>query len=430
MARGHLAADPADLRWMSAAIALARRGRGRVAPNPAVAALIVRDGRLLARGLTAPGGRPHAEAEALLALAKAGENAVGATVYVTLEPCAHHGRTPPCADALLAAGVVRVVCPMIDPDPRVAGRGIARLRAAGIEVTVGLLGDEAAAVNDGFLSVITRSRPALSLKLATTLDGRIATRTGESRWITGPAARLRVHAMRAEADAILIGAGTARADDPMLDVRGLGPDAPQPLRVVADPRLTLPPDGKLATTAHRHPAAVLCRGGAGHGEAVEARASILKGLGVRLLEVAPGADDTQPSAAVDDGGDVLGTTAGIVRDHGAVIAAQAGSPGHITDHGQGMLLSPEAMLGRLASEGVNSVFCEGGGRLAGALMADGLVDRLITVTAGVGIGSDGVPSLGPMGISRLAGVPRFRLVDLERLGEDVIAEWSPACGGG
>ncbi|MDT8342945.1 MAG: bifunctional diaminohydroxyphosphoribosylaminopyrimidine deaminase/5-amino-6-(5-phosphoribosylamino)uracil reductase RibD, partial [Thermohalobaculum sp.] len=207
-----------DRRWMAMALGLARRGLGRVAPNPAVAALIVAEGQLLGRGVTAPGGRPHAEALALAQAMDLGgpDAARGATAYVTLEPCAHHGLTPPCAEALAAAGIARLVCPLSDPDPRVSGRGFVHLRAAGIAVETGLMAAEAAALNAGFLSRITRARPHLTLKLATTLDGRIATASGESRWITGPGARLRVHALRARADAILIGAGTARADDPML----------------------------------------------------------------------------------------------------------------------------------------------------------------------------------------------------------------------
>ncbi|MEM6946361.1 MAG: bifunctional diaminohydroxyphosphoribosylaminopyrimidine deaminase/5-amino-6-(5-phosphoribosylamino)uracil reductase RibD, partial [Pseudomonadota bacterium] len=245
--------DAADRRWMRAALALASRAVGRVAPNPAVAALIVRHGRLIARGVTAPGGRPHAEAIALEAAAARGIDVAGATAYVTLEPCAHHGRTPPCAEALAVAGITRLVCPLEDPDPRVSGAGFARLAAAGVTIDVGLCAEQAAWVNAAFLSRIERGRPHLTLKLATTLDGRIATASGESRWITGAAARRKVHLMRARSDAVLVGAGTARADDPMLDVRGFGAHAAQPVRVVVDPGLSLSLGGRLAQSARRIP---------------------------------------------------------------------------------------------------------------------------------------------------------------------------------
>ncbi len=214
---------------------------GNVWPNPAVGCVLVRDGRVVGRGWTRPGGRPHAER---VALDQAGEQARGAIAYVTLEPCAHHGRTPPCAEALVAAGVARVVSALTDPDPRVAGRGHAILRAAGIEVTEGVAEVEARDVQAGFLSRITRNRPVVTLKLATSFDGRIATASGESRWITGPAARQHVHALRMAHDAIMVGGGTARADRPALNVRGFGP-LRQPARVIvsARPLPDLPPEG-------------------------------------------------------------------------------------------------------------------------------------------------------------------------------------------
>lgn len=225
---------------MAHALRLARRGLGNVWPNPAVGCVLVRDGRVVGRGWTRPGGRPHAEP---VALAQAGEAARGATAYVTLEPCAHHGRTPPCAEALVRAGVGRVVTALTDPDPRVAGRGHAILRAGGIEVTEGVLEPEARALQAGFLSRVTRGRPFLTLKLATSFDGRIAMASGESRWITGPAARAHVHALRLNHDAVMVGGGTARADRPALNVRGFGP-VRQPVRVVvsAQELPDLPPE--------------------------------------------------------------------------------------------------------------------------------------------------------------------------------------------
>ena len=230
-----------DRAHMAHALALARRGLGTVWPNPAVGAVLVRGGRVVGRGWTQAGGRPHAET---MALAQAGPAAQGATAYVTLEPCAHHGQTPPCAEALVRARVARVVSAFQDPDPRVAGRGHAMLRAAGISVTEGVREAEARALQRGFLTRIAAGRPMLTLKLATSLDGRIATAAGESRWITGPEARARVHAMRAAHDAVLIGGGTARADDPSLTVRGLG-IADLPVRIIAARALGLNPAGAL-----------------------------------------------------------------------------------------------------------------------------------------------------------------------------------------
>lgn len=225
-----------DLRHMAHALRLARRGLGNVWPNPAVGCVLIRDCRVVGRGWTQPGGRPHAER---MALDQAGALARGATAYVTLEPCAHHGRTPPCAEGLAAAGVIRVVSALTDPDPRVAGRGHAILRAAGITVTESVRDVEARDLQAGFLSRVTRNRPMVTLKLATSFDARIATARGESQWITGPQARAHVHLLRMQHDAIMVGGNTARADLPALNVRGFGA-VRQPLRVVVSSR-SLPP---------------------------------------------------------------------------------------------------------------------------------------------------------------------------------------------
>jgi diaminohydroxyphosphoribosylaminopyrimidine deaminase/5-amino-6-(5-phosphoribosylamino)uracil reductase len=358
-----------DLRWMRLAIALGARGLGRVWPNPAVGCVLVRDGRVVGRGWTAEGGRPHAETRAL---AQAGAAARGATAYVSLEPCAHHGQTPPCAGALAAAGVARVVTALEDPDPRVSGRGHAMLRAAGIAVQTGVLEAEARAMQAGFLSRVTSGRPMVTLKLAASLDGRIATASGESRWITGPEARRLVHAMRARHDAVLVGAGTARADDPALTVRGLGVSH-QPVRVVASRRLDLPAEGALARTAREVPVWLL------HGpEAESARRAAWEGLGARLVEVPPGADRQ---------------------------------------------LDPAAMLAALGQAGLTRVFCEGGGALAAALLAAGLVDRLALFTGGVALGAEGRPAIGALGVDRLAAAPRFRLTDTRAVGPDTLQLW-------
>ncbi len=217
---------------MRHALALARRGLANVWPNPAVGCVLLRDGAVVGRGWTQPGGRPHAE---VMALAQAGAAARGATAYVTLEPCAHHGKTPPCAEALVRAGIARVVTALTDPDPRVAGRGHAILRAAGIDVTEGICEAEARAVQRGFLSRIQRGRPMLTLKLGASFDGRIATASGESQWITGAEARRHVHALRLGHDAVMVGGETARADRPGLNVRGFG-RVRQPVRIVVSSR--------------------------------------------------------------------------------------------------------------------------------------------------------------------------------------------------
>ncbi|WP_417250057.1 bifunctional diaminohydroxyphosphoribosylaminopyrimidine deaminase/5-amino-6-(5-phosphoribosylamino)uracil reductase RibD [Celeribacter sp.] len=356
---------------MRHAIALARRGLGRTWPNPAVGCVIVADGRVVGRGWTQDGGRPHAEP---VALAQAGALARGATVYVTLEPCSHHGKTPPCSEALIAAGVSRVVVACGDPDPRVNGRGIAMLRAAGIAVETGLCADEAAEVLDGFFRRVNDGRPIVTLKMAASWDGRIATATGESQWITGPHARRRVHAMRADHDAVLVGGGTARADDPSLTVRGLGITR-QPVRVVMSRALDLPLTGKLAMTAGEVPLWVLHGPGAPR-ELVEA----WTGIGARLFEVPVTQGRIDPSAALE----TLGT-AGLTR-----------------------------------------VFCEGGGALAGALLKADLVDRAALFSAGVAIGADGLPSLGAMGLVHLSQAPRFALSSVEKIGADVLSLWTRA----
>jgi diaminohydroxyphosphoribosylaminopyrimidine deaminase/5-amino-6-(5-phosphoribosylamino)uracil reductase len=354
-----------DARYMALALQLGRRGMGRVWPNPAVGCVIVGHGRIVGRGWTQDGGRPHAE---VVALAQAGEDARGATVYVTLEPCAHHGKTPPCAEALIAAGVARVVIAVGDPDPRVAGRGIAMLEQAGIVVETGLLADQARADHAGFLSRITAGRPFVTLKLAGTLDGRIATASGESQWITGPEARRAVHMMRARHDAVLVGAGTLRADDPALNVRGLGITR-QPVRIVVSRAVNLPLTSQLAQTAKQSPVWI-CHG---------------------------------PRADVADW-----VALGAVSLPCALRAGQ---------------VAPEAMMQVLAGAGLTRVFCEGGGMLAASLLGAGLVDELVVMTAGCAIGAEGTPALAAMGIGPLADAPRFALHDLARLGDDVMARW-------
>jgi len=354
---------------MKLALSLGARGQGRAWPNPAVGCVIVNRGRIVGRGWTAPGGRPHAEA---MALAQAKDAAHGATAYVSLEPCAHQGQTPPCAAALATAGVARVVTALEDPDPRVAGQGHAQLRGAGIEVVSGICESAARRAHRGFLTRETLGRPMLTLKLATSFDGRIATATGESQWITGPQARRNVHAMRARHDAVLIGAGTARADDPMLTARGLG-ITHQPVRVVASRRLDLPLGSQLAKSAGEVPLWI-CHGA----DADPALIDAWRGIGAKLL-----------SCQV----------------------------------GQGRMLDPAAMLAALGAEGLTRVFCEGGGALAASLLGAGLVDELVGFCAGIAIGAEGQPSLGAMGLDRLSAAARFHLIETRAVGPDVMNVW-------
>ncbi len=358
-----------DIRHMRHALSLGARGVGRVWPNPAVGCVIVREGRIVGRGWTGDGGRPHAESRAL---EQAGDRARGATAYVTLEPCAHHGRTPPCAEALAAAGVARVVAAMRDPDPRVNGQGLARLRAAGIEVVEGVLQAEARAANAGFFTRIEQGRPRVTLKLAASLDGRIATATGESQWITGAGSRRAVHALRARHDAVMVGGGTARADDPSLTVRDLGIDR-QPVRVVWSRQLDLPLQGKLAATAREIPLWLL------HGE--------------------------------DANDDLVGAWSGL----GAQPIACPVSGGRQID--------PAAALSALGAAGLTRVLCEGGGALAASLLAAGLVDELVLFTAGLAIGAEGRPMLGALGLERLAAAPEFDLVEFGTIGGDTMSRW-------
>ncbi|WP_353329092.1 bifunctional diaminohydroxyphosphoribosylaminopyrimidine deaminase/5-amino-6-(5-phosphoribosylamino)uracil reductase RibD [Phaeobacter sp. NW0010-22] len=360
-----------DERFMALALSLGRRGQGSCWPNPAVGCVIVREGRIIGRGWTQPGGRPHAEP---VALAQAGEAARGATAYVTLEPCSHHGKTPPCADALVAAGIARVVCAIEDSDPRVAGQGFQKLKMHGIEVTTGVLSGQAARDHAGFFLKTEQGRPLVTLKLANSFDGRIATATGESQWITGPEARRAVHAMRARHDAVMVGAGTARSDDPSLTVRDMGVSQ-QPVRVVVSRHLDLPFMGQLARTANDVPV-WLC-----HGSGVDAeRARAWGGLGAKLVPCTM----------------------------------------------QGIQVDTVDMLQQLGTAGLTRVFCEGGGSLAASLLANDLVDELIGFTAGLAIGAEGLAGIGALGLNRLAEAPRFDLVETRQLGKDVMHRWTRA----
>lgn len=359
-----------DRRFMSAALAYGRRWLGRAAPNPAVGALVVKNGRVIGRGATAPGGRPHAE---VLALAEAGEAARGATLYVTLEPCSHHGKTPPCADAIAAAGIARVVSALEDPDPRVSGAGHARLRAAGVAVEVGLMADEARRAHLGHILRQSEGRPAVLLKLAQTADGYAAGAEHDPRLrITGALADARVHMMRAMSDAIMIGVGTARADDPLMTVRLPGMEDYKPLRVILDARLELSPRSRLAATAREHPTLILTAR-----DADPARREALSRAGVEIADI----------ALIDARIDVA------------------------------------AALRALAVRGVTRVMSEGGPRVGSELIARGLADDVVIVANPKPLARRGVPALLDPARARLADRTAYRLAREERAGQDLFSHY-------
>ena len=357
-----------DTAHMRSALALARRGLGSTWPNPAVGCVVVNNGRVVGRAVTSPGGRPHAEPQAL---ARAGNAARGATAYVTLEPCCHHGRTPPCTDALIAAGIARVVVGARDPDPRVDGRGVSELRAAGIAVQQGVLEDEANELLAGFRQRMTAGRPLVTLKLASTLDGRIATHAGESRWITSPLARRTAHSLRGCHDAILVGVGTVLLDDPDLTCRLAGFRSKPIVRVVADSHLRTPLTAKLIATARETQTWVLVRSSAS-----PERRRAFANAGVRLLEIA-----------------------------GAPIGVDLSTA-----------------LSCLGDAGITRLLVEGGAQIAAALLRDRLVDRVAWFHAPCVMGGDGWPAVQGFGIEHLGAMPRFVRQQANTVGGDVLTE--------
>ncbi len=356
-----------DETWMTRALMLGRRAMGATAENPAVGCVIVKDGFPIGLGWTGEGGRPHAET---LALQMAGEAAKGATAYVSLEPCAHHGRTPPCAEALVAAGLRRVVTTIEDPDPRVAGRGHDMLRAAGIEVTTGVLAEEARRDLAGFLSRITRGRPHVMLKLAMSNDGMITAERGRSTAITSELASARVHLMRARADAIMVGVSTVLADDPMLTCRLPGMDKRSPLRVVSDSRLSTPRASRLVASAREVPLWLLTTADA-DGESVHS----LSAAGAEVIVCKP--------------------------------------------TGEGKVDLQDA-LQHLAERGIGRLMVEGGAHMARALIEADLVDEAVFLTAPLELGEGGLPALAGLDLAVVTASAQFRLIDEERLGPDTL----------
>jgi diaminohydroxyphosphoribosylaminopyrimidine deaminase/5-amino-6-(5-phosphoribosylamino)uracil reductase len=354
---------------MRHALRLAQRGLGNVAPNPAVGCVLVSgEGHIVGRGWTQPGGRPHAET---VALAQAGDRAKGATAYVTLEPCSHHGQTPPCADALVAAGVSRVVGAVLDPDPRVGGAGFARLERVGIQVTSGVLESEARALNHGFFQRVTENRPLIALKIAASADFFVADAAGNSRWITGERARAHGHMQRAKHDAILVGIGTVLADDPALTCRLPGLAQRSPVRIVLDSKLRLPLSSQLVRTAGVHPVMAFTTATDG-GESLRAK-------GVEIERVV--ADDTgRPDLA--------------------------------------------AVLGVLALRGLTRVLVEGGPEVHAAFLKRRLVDLIHIYRAPLLIGEGGRPAIAGFGRMQLNAAPSLELIERMMLDPDVLESFA------
>lgn len=356
---------------MRAALALARRSLGRTWPNPAVGCVIVRDGRVLARGRTQDGGRPHGEADAI---SHAAGSLKGATVYVTLEPCSHHGRSSPCADALVEAGVARVVSALQDPDPKVDGRGHARLKAAGIVVEVGEGAAEAAEINAGFLMRLRKGRPLFHLKIAASLDGHTATAEGQSKWITGPVARADGHRLRATHDAILVGANTVAVDDPDLTCRLPGLERYSPVRIVLDSKAGLSAQSRLVRSAREVPLWLVCS------EIESSREYLLREAGVEVIQVA-------------------------ARDGRVDVAAAAQE---------------------LGKRGLTRVLVEGGATVASAFLKVDLIDRLSVYRGGLMMGADSRSAVGPLGLAGLDFAPRFSLMSTAIVGGDTLETWRKA----
>jgi len=346
---------------MRLALELAHRGEGYTNPNPIVGAVVVRAGKIVGQGWHERFGGPHAE---VLALEEAGKGGRGATIYVTLEPCSHYGKTPPCADRIVRAGISRVVVACRDPNPLVSGRGIEKLRAAGIEVTEGVLEDEARRVNEIFFKFIRTGIPFVLLKLAQSLDGRIATRTGDSEWISGEEARIEAHRLRRRYAAVLVGANTAVSDDPLLTVRHV--EGPNPVRLVLDARGRIPVERRMFSE---------------DGRTIVVTATMPEEKGAEL------------------------------RARGVEVWRIPGAEGKVDLQG---------LLGRLGKENIDSLLIEGGGETAAAFLEAGLVDKLAFFIAPIIIGGRGsVPAVGGLGPERVADALRLGEVEVRPLGEDL-----------
>jgi len=357
----------ADRRFMDLALTLGRRGLGRTWPNPAVGAVVVKDGVIVGRGWTQPGGRPHAEPVALM---QAGPAARGATLYVTLEPCSHVGKSPPCADAVIAAGVTRVVSAIEDPNPEVAGQGHVKLRNAGIEVDVGLMAEEAARAHAGHFRRIREHRPHVIVKLAVSADDKIAGSGHKTVAITGEVANARTHLLRAQCDAILVGIGTVLSDDPLLTCRLPGMEARSPVRVVLDRGLRIPAKSRLVRSARHTPLWVV----------------------TSELAAAPAA---------------------------AILGANGAQVIRLGSHSQGGLDLSEVVR-VLAERGITRLLVEGGARVASSFVAAGLADEFWLLRGAAAIGADGVAALDALPLTAITQSPAFRVRASESLGQDTL----------
>jgi diaminohydroxyphosphoribosylaminopyrimidine deaminase/5-amino-6-(5-phosphoribosylamino)uracil reductase len=373
--RARAGAKADDLRFMDLALALGRRGLGNTFPNPAVGAVIVRDGVIVGRGWTQPGGRPHAEAEALR---RAGEAARGATLYVTLEPCSHFGKSPPCADAVIAAGLARVVSAIEDPNPEVAGQGHARLRAAGIRVDLGVGAQQAARDHAGHFRRVRDGRPHVILKLAVSPDGFIGAAGRKPVAVTGEKVRSRVHLLRAQCDAVLVGIGTVLSDDPELTCRLPGMDARSPIRVVLDRALRLPGTTKLVHSARTHPLWVITS------DLSDAPAAMK--LGAAGAHVLRAPTTTSPPPGLDLG----------------------------------------AVMKSLAGKGISRLLVEGGAKVASSFITADLIDEVWLFRGAHTIGDGGVPALNALPLSAITGSPVFTSRASETFENDILTIYERA----
>ncbi len=351
----------ADIKWMRAALSMARRGLGLVSPNPSVGCMLIKDGIVIGRGVTQAGGRPHAETVALM---QAGDSAEGSTAYVTLEPCAHFGKTPPCAQALIDAKVARVVIAVVDTDPRVAGSGVKMLQNASIEVCCGVFESEAKLLNSGFFSVLSESCPEFTLKIATSLDGKIALENGESKWITGSMARQYGHMLRAQHDAILVGVNTVIIDNPTLDCRLDGLEDRSPIRIILDSSYRTPLGSKLLSRAEIIPVIIV-------GEERNQSSDLLEKAGAKIISISD------------------------VRDMKAIASALAGI-------------------------GLRRILVEGGGQIYASFLKAGLCDNLYHFKAGKILGAEAKNGIGELELAQLAFAPHLMPKQSIMLGDDTL----------
>ena len=359
-----------DQQFMSLALRLGKRGQGKTTPNPSVGCILVKNNKIIGRGFTQPGGQPHAE---VMALSSSREDPLGATAYVTLEPCCHQGKSPPCTQSLIQAGITRVVIATLDPNPLVSGKGLITLKENGIEVSVGCLEDQAKRHHQGFLLSMTQKRPQVTLKLAMTLDGKVATSTGQSKWITSVQSRRRVHQLRAQSDAILIGSGTVIADDPTLNQRIMTTHG-TPARFILDSHLVTPLHSKIGQSIKSIQTYFF------HIESVDtSRISQWKQLGAHLIS-----SPCDPNTQID----------------------------------------LNFALKQIVQLGYSSVLCEGGPRVASSLIQNDYVDRFISFTAGKAFGSQALPSIGFLSYSEVEDAPQFELERVDTIDGDVVSYWS------